>query len=397
MVGMFDRTYPRNRVVLEAMRRRGITAEVCHEPSWELTRDKVRGYAGLWNRFRLVGRVIYAQVSLLVRWLTHRWEADVVWVGFPGHADMPLAWLIGKCTGRPVVFDAFISWYDSAVRDRGLFPKTSFTARMLRWFDYVACHLADRVVVDTPEHAEFFVQMFRLPERKVTWLPVGADESVFAPAEEGRRNNEQGAAARLFHVLQYAEYTPLHGGDTVLDAARLLQERSAAVRFTLVGDGGPFFEALQRRAAELGLRNVAFSGYVPEHALVEQIAAADLCLGIFGDGPKAQRVIPNKVWQCLAMAKPVVTADTPAVRRVFEPGRDLVAVPPGDAGALADAVTALAADPVLRDRLAAQGHQRFVTTCSIDAIAERLDHVLHEAVARRRAASEAVAEATRPA
>lgn len=118
-VGMFDRTYPRNRVVLEAMRRRGIVVEVCHVPVWELQRDKERGYAGLWNRAKLVARLITAQLTLLFRWLTHRYDADVIWIGFPGHCDMPLAWLMGKCTGRPVVFDAFISWYDSAVRDLG--------------------------------------------------------------------------------------------------------------------------------------------------------------------------------------------------------------------------------------------------------------------------------------
>ena len=86
-VGMLDRTYPRNRVVLEAMRRRGIGVEVCHVPVWELERDKERGYAGVWNRAKLVARLLYAQFTLLFRWLTHRWDADVIWIGFPGHCD----------------------------------------------------------------------------------------------------------------------------------------------------------------------------------------------------------------------------------------------------------------------------------------------------------------------
>src|SRR5690606_6009890 len=149
---------------------------------------------------------------------------------------------------------------------------------------------------------------------------------------------------------QYAEYTPLHGGEHVLDAAKRLQDLGAPVAFELIGDDGPFFERLKEQAVALGLRNVAFHGYVPEAELVRRAHAADVCLGVFGDGAKAQRVVPNKVWQCLAMARPLITAATPSTCRVFEPGRDLLTVPPADGAALADAIEQLRADPELRQR-----------------------------------------------
>ena len=59
-----------------------------------------------WNRARLVGCMLLACIRLPWRLARMKRNYDVIWVGFPGHADMPLAWLIGKLSGRPVVFDA---------------------------------------------------------------------------------------------------------------------------------------------------------------------------------------------------------------------------------------------------------------------------------------------------
>ena len=61
-------------------------------------------------------------------------------------------------------------------------------------------------------------------------------------------------------------------------------------------------------------------------------------LGIFGASEKAQRVIPNKVFQALACGTPVVTADTPAARELLRDGESALLVPPGDPAALIDAI-----------------------------------------------------------
>ena len=66
-------------------------------------------------------------------------------------------------------------------------------------------------------------------------------------------------------------------------------------------------------------------------------------------------VIPNKVYQALAVGRAVVTADTPAIRELFTDGEQLLTVPPGDARALADAIERLQHDGSLRRRLAARG------------------------------------------
>ena len=66
-------------------------------------------------------------------------------------------------------------------------------------------------------------------------------------------------------------------------------------------------------------------------------------------------MVPNKVWQAMAAGRPVVTADTPAVREVLEDGRTALLVPAGDPDALAEALARLAGDAALRARLGEAG------------------------------------------
>jgi glycosyltransferase involved in cell wall biosynthesis len=97
---------------------------------------------------------------------------------------------------------------------------------------------------------------------------------------------------------------------------------------------------------------------VPPEQLPALVARADISLGIFGTTPKASRVIPNKVFQTLALGKAVITADTPALHECFDPGEHLLAVPPGDVDALAEAIDCVAGDAALRKSLGSRGRAR---------------------------------------
>ena len=96
-----------------------------------------------------------------------------------------------------------------------------------------------------------------------------------------------------------------------------------------------------------------------------------IALGIFGTGDKAARVIPNKVFQALACARPVITADTPAVRELLSDGVDALLVPPGDALALAEAVRRIAGEAGLAGRLAAAGRATYEASASETVLGAR--------------------------
>jgi glycosyltransferase involved in cell wall biosynthesis len=348
--GTYDRTSPRNTQVVSCLRGAGVTVVERHREVW----GRHNWSIGLTE----LARVLRAEGALARR---REDDADVVVVGYPGHFDMPAAKRIAR--GRPVVFNPLVSLHDTLVGDRARFGPRSPAAGVLRAIDNGAFRGADLVVADTEAHAAFFRRTFRLAEDAVAVALVGADEPLFRPGWH---------PPAPFHALFVGKLIPLHGLETILAAAALAPE----VPFRVAGEG-QLGELLERRPP-----NVEHVPWIEYEELPDAYRGAGCALGIFGRGEKAARVIPNKVFQALACACPVVTADTPAARELLTDGADALLVPPGDARALADAVRRLSADAELAGRLAAAGRATYEARASEEVLGVRWRALLERAVTR---------------
>jgi len=324
--GTYERGYPRNAQAISCLRGAGVDIVERHVSVWEAREHKFA--AGLGSALRLVR----AELSLL---RTLDGDFDALVVGYPGHFDLPAARRAAK--GRPIVLNPLVSLADTLVSDRGRFAEGSAAARALAAIDRAAFRLADLVVADTAAHAELFAE---LGARHVEVCFVGAEERLFRP--EWRQPEE-------LTCLFVGKLIPLHGLETTLEAAR----RAPDLPFRVVGSGQ--LEGL------LGSRpdNVEWRPWVEYERLPDELCATGCALGIFGASRKAQRVIPNKVFQALACGAPVVTADTPAARELLTDGESALLVPPGDPDALVAALRRLAADPELARRIGASGRSAY--------------------------------------
>jgi glycosyltransferase involved in cell wall biosynthesis len=298
-----------------------------HAPVWEGREHK-------WTLgARSAARLAAAEARLLLS--RPRDDFDVVLVGYPGHLDLTAARRVAR--GRPVVFNPLVSLSDTFVADRGRFRPGSLPARALTRIDRHAFGAADVVVADTDAHAEHFRT---LGARRVEVCLVGAEERVFTPGW---------TQPNRFDCLFVGKLIPLHGLDTILAAASITPE----VPFRVVGSG-----QLEPLLADRPV-NVEWVPWVEYERLPGELHRAGSALGIFAVSPKAQRVIPNKVFQALACGTPVITADSPAARELLVDGDSALLVTPGDARALGDAIRRLAHDPALARHLAEQGHAAY--------------------------------------
>jgi glycosyltransferase involved in cell wall biosynthesis len=175
-------------------------------------------------------------------------------------------------------------------------------------------------------------------------------------------------------VLFWGNYIPLHGVETILRATFLLRAHSD-ICIELIGDGQTY-NAVTDLAGEWGLPATTFRPRMPQSQLPAAIAQADICLGIFGDTAKAKRVVPNKVYQALAMGQPVITGDSPALREFFLPGQHLCTVPMADGAALAEVILEMHQERDRRDLVAKAGHQRYLEAFTPERIGERVLDVL---------------------
>ena len=145
-------------------------------------------------------------------------------------------------------------------------------------------------------------------------MPTGADSDRFRPLPPV-------AATDRFKVLYYGSFIPNHAVMTIMAAARLLKQQPA-IEFELVGDG-PDREAALAFARQHGLTSVHFRDWMDQEQLVQVISEADVCLGAFGVTPQSMMTVQNKIYECLALAKPLISGDSPTMRRTFVHGREL--------------------------------------------------------------------------
>ncbi|NOY52336.1 MAG: glycosyltransferase family 4 protein [Deltaproteobacteria bacterium] len=325
--GTYEKDYPRNRIVIRGLRRSGIEVVECHFPLWERREDKTGGFLSAGSLLVVALRLIRAYLVLAVRFF-RAGSFDCLMVGYIGQMDIFLARFLLMFRRRPLIFNPLVSLYDTLVIDRGIFRRGSITAGLLFRIDRWSLQLADHVILDTNAHIDYISGLFGIDRAKFIRVFVGADEDIFFPREAPERDDGS------FRVLFYGKFIPLHGIHHILHAAKAL-EGDPTIRFRIIGRGQLSGE-IHALAGKLDLKNVEFVDWVPYEKLPEEIAAADLCLGIFGDTEKTQRVIPNKLFQALACGRQVLTLDTPAVRElgpdrsgslytVFSPG-DLVGV-----------------------------------------------------------------------
>jgi glycosyltransferase involved in cell wall biosynthesis len=391
--GTYDAAmHPRVATVAEGLRASGVEVTECNAPLGLDTAGRVAMLTQPWRVAGLLVRIARCW-TVLARAARGAPRPDAVLVGYLGHFDVHLARLIFRRV--PVLLDHLIGASDTA-RDRR--AGGGVRGALLTLIDSAALRAADVILVDTEEH------LAALPERhrpRGVVVPVGAPTAWSFPGAqpepgfgggEHRPGGTPGAQPEPgpLRVVFYGLYTPLQG--TPVIGAALAALAGSGIRVTMIGTGQ---DAAEARHAAPANPDVRWLDWVPAAELPGLVAAHDVCLGIFGTGPKARRVVPNKVFQGAAAGCAIITSDTPPQRRAL--GDAAVLVPPGDPDALAGALRRLAGDRAeldrLRERAGRLARERFSPTRIVAPLLDRLSAVLGERAGDRRDHSPAVATA----
>lgn len=319
----YNRTYGRSEALLAGLRENGfpvVTAQVNRPSAW---------------RYPLA----------VLRFLRRVRGTDVVVANFRCYEIFPLLRLL---TRRPILYDAHLSVWQAVCEERQWFPPDSLRGRLLLFFDRFNCRLADHVLTDTQAHRDFFVETLRVPPEKITAVYISCEDELFQPRPAAPRS---GPAT----VFWAGTGIPHQGLDVIYEAFRELERRGVDAVLRLAG-WSRIVEGIARRAERDGARNIIFLRNIPRRDVVAETAASDITLGgPFLAIPKTDNVIAGKVFEMIAMGKPVIVGDGRAARELFVDGENAVLCRMGSAAALADAVARLAANPALRERIGAGG------------------------------------------
>ena len=364
--GTYRQEYSRNQIMIESLRQAGLTVAECHESLWHGIEDRVEAASGGWLRPKFIGRVFRTYWHLLQRYY-RMGGYDIMVVGYPGHFDVFLARLLTWLRRKPLVWDIFMSIYLIAL-ERGLDSRSRFTIRMLRLLEWLACRIPDRLILDTSEYVAWFGKIHGIQPGRFRLVPTGADDRFFRPLPARVSDN------RDFLVIYYGTFIPNHGVEQIVEAARLLAN-DLEIHFEFIGDG-PDREKTEESANRYHLTNIAFIDWLDKTQLVQHLAQADVILGAFGATPQSLMTVQNKIYEGLAMAKPVISGDSPAVRQFLLHKDNIYLCKRQDPQALAEAIRVLNHAIALRQKIAGNGYRIYREEFSLIKTGERFANIL---------------------
>jgi glycosyltransferase involved in cell wall biosynthesis len=293
------------------------------------------------------------------------------------HTHTAKAGLIGRLAAwvmrpRPIVVHTF----HGHVLE-GYFGR--FTSYLYRQAERCLARASDCLIGVSGTTVEDLVRLGVAPRERFRVVPVGLDLERFAAAreEDGERFRRQvGAKSGEMLLASVGRLVPIKRLDVLLRAVSEARGAGARLRLAIVGDGQCRAE-LETLADELGLREVVrFTGYVEDVAPVA--AAADVAV-LSSDNEGT----PVSLIEAGAAGTPAVATAVGGVPDVVEANETGFLVPPGDHQGFAEALTRLAANPELCERMGARAQQRVQGRFSSERLVSDVDALYQELLGAR--------------
>jgi glycosyltransferase involved in cell wall biosynthesis len=213
--------------------------------------------------------------------------------------------------------------------------------------------------VVTAAFKTFLIVNWQVPAEKISVVENGVETDLFAPQPDRDAKKKELAAEDKFLVCYAGTMGLAHGLQTLIEAAALLQAENPRVQFLLVGEGADK-ERIVALATNRGLTNLRFIGQQPRETMPSFISASDACLVMLKKADLFKTVIPTKMLEFMACARPVILAVDGQAREIVEAAQAGVFVEPENETALVEAIQKLAADAALCETLGTNGRAHIV-------------------------------------
>lgn len=369
--GTYRSEYSRNRIMIEGLRKNDVKVIECHENLWIGINDRVAAVEkGIFNLklWKRMGTTYFR----LIRKFFNLQDFDVLVVGYPGQLDVVFAKILSVLKRKPLVWDIFMSTYLVSM-ERALNKKNAFSVKLLKFLEYIAIRLPNKLINDTSQYIDWFNKTYKIPKNKFCLVPTGADNDVFFT-----KNFIEYKPKDNFTVLYYGTYIPNHGIPYIIEAVKLLKD-SPSIKFEFIGDG-PELQYSKEKIQEYGLSNIQLLSWMDQQELKNHIIKADVILGAFGKTPQSLMTVQNKIYEGLAMGKLVITGQSEAIESTFENFSELIFCNRDDPLDLSNTIKQIKEDPQKINQISKKGYLFFKKNYSIIENGEKFKKILTSCV-----------------
>lgn len=274
---------------------------------------------------------------------------DVIVATSPQFFTTCAAWVLSVLKRRPFVFELRDLWPDSIIAVGAM--RDSAALRAMKRLEYFLYRKAARIVSVTNSFKSVLCGN-GIPPEKIAVVPNGADLAGFTPGPKPHDLVERHGLEGRFVAAYIGTVGMAHGLATILEAAEKVAA-SERIAFVIVGDGAERAK-LEEESRRRGLDNVTFVGPVGKHDVVRYWRLADAALVVLRDRQVFRHVLPSKMFEAMATARPIVLGVLGESAELLQAAQAGTVVQPEDAEALAAAVEDLAANP---DKAAEMGRK----------------------------------------
>jgi len=239
--------------------------------------------------------------------------------------------------------------------------------------------MADRVLTINEKLRDHVITL-GAPESQTQVLRAGIDTGQFDPSIDGGSIREQYGLRREDTVLFFMGWLYNFSGlkEVVLQLAR---NKNSNLKLLIVGEGDAY-EELQKMREEYNLSDsVILTGKKPYSEIPAFIAASDICLlPAYPDEEIMQDIVPIKMYEYMAMRKPVISTRLPGVMKEFGEDNGVIYVDkPND-------VVAKSVELVQNNSVEVLGSKArsFVEKFSWESITDEFEKILREVIERSR-------------
>ncbi|MEY0429513.1 glycosyltransferase [Providencia rettgeri] len=220
--------------------------------------------------------------------------------------------IVGRLFNKKIIFEFYISNYDSMVNDRKILSQGSLKAKYMLLIEKLLTRYATKIICLNEAEKSYYINfMSSSAKEKIETIPLVIDRI--------NPRTEYSTSHKPIVLCWWGTYIPLHGLDKLIKAIKLLDR--AQVKLYIFGNSNEKSQPYKNLVNQLGLSSkIEFNneftfknGKLPEFL----INNCDLALGNFGSSEKAKTVLVNKVVDTVALNLPCLTMQTKACNEFF--------------------------------------------------------------------------------
>ncbi|KAA3617828.1 MAG: glycosyltransferase WbuB [Calditrichaeota bacterium] len=299
---------------------------------------------------------IFSYISFMVSSIVQGTKAcgkqDIIIASSPQFFVGIAGYIISRLKRIPFIFEIRDLWPESIVQ-LGLI-KNKYVISVLEWIEMFLYKKSDHIIAVADSTIEILSNR-GVSKDKISVIKNGVDLNLFTDQGNQTALKEKYGFKDKFIVSYIGTHGLSHALDKVLETAELIRDQKE-VMFLLVGEGAEK-EKLQQEAKQKKLSNVIFVDQINKTQLPDYYALSDIVLVTLRKLPLFKHVIPSKIFEIMAMKRPIIISVDGEAKKIVEEADGGVFAEPENAAALKLAIENLYQENKKRIQLGENGRE----------------------------------------